>query len=183
MARAELASAGLWCLLSLSFGCVVLQCSSRWCSGSARSQSPDMPTLGLPERGPATGQVQPQPVPCPGTLDKSHQAIHRWPLAHWAWRCLKSTSHNLRPAAADAGPEAARQEVRGMTRPDFLDFNIKASCPFCAPQPTSLPLIGSLSLLNYSCLLHWPFSQLECKLQEVQDEARWCSKVLAQRNT
>ena len=58
--------------------CVILRCSPRLYSGLIQSWPPGMLALGPSGRGPATGQVQLQPVLYPGPHSKSHQVISKW---------------------------------------------------------------------------------------------------------
>ena len=67
-----------------------------------------------PGRSCTEAQVQLQPVPCPGTPDKSQQAITNGQHLHWALGCPLRLNLELRLSAASVRLMAAQQEVWDM---------------------------------------------------------------------
>lgn len=76
---------------------------------------------GSPGRGPTTGKVQPQPVPCLGPHGTSHKAIRRCLPLMLGLEIPERQRYKLWLAVATAGLRAAQQEVCDMPKPD-ADF-------------------------------------------------------------
>lgn len=105
-----------WCLAVLI--CMYLRYDPKCCSGSGRASD----WVELPGRGPASGQVQLQPVPCPGPPCKSYQKIHRWLLPLLDLVILQRPNHKQRPAATSARLRAAEREFWGTLRSHAASF-------------------------------------------------------------